>query len=113
MLIPTVSVEGFPSVSSAGYIYPGALNPVFLFRESMPEHRGTVPGAGGLGILGETQFDDPGLIGVWVTPTYRKNLLHWIEGWPQEKKQAIFKNRSPEDLLLSTAEQAKAALGSY
>jgi hypothetical protein len=93
-----------PSVLDALYVRPDDTSPVLLFRPDAGDHREVIKNPGGYAFIGGLEFAEPSLIGVLVTPTFRRNLLHWIDTWPPEEKERIFKGRAPETILISSAE---------
>ncbi|MGW4095010.1 hypothetical protein [Nocardia sp. NPDC004750] len=101
---PIKNVSGRGSFVSSHYVTPGSSNPIILFDESVTDLRHTIPNPGGIGIVDRTRFDDPSLIGIWVPPTFRENLLHWISEWPEAEVTRLFRGRSPESILISSAE---------
>ncbi|WP_040838686.1 hypothetical protein [Nocardia brevicatena] len=101
---PIKNVRGEDSFVSSYYVTPGSAHPIILFDESVTDLRHTIPNPGGIGIVDRTRFDDPSLIGIWVPPTFRENLLHWISGWPEAEVTRLFRGRSPESILISSAE---------
>jgi hypothetical protein len=100
---PIKNNDGKGSIVSSIYVETGSPDAVILFDQSITEHREVLkPPAHG--IVGQTRFDDPDLIGIWVAPRFRENLLAWINTWPDEEKARIFKGRGPESILISKAE---------
>ncbi|MEU7629037.1 hypothetical protein AB0C34_03485 [Nocardia sp. NPDC049220] len=101
---PIKNVRGAESFVSSHYVTPGESSPIVLFDESVTNLRHTIPNPGGIGIVGGTSFDDPSLIGIWVPPTFRENLLHWISQWPEDEITQVFRGKPHESILISSAE---------
>jgi hypothetical protein len=99
---PTLPVKIYEgeSVISSGYVEPGnSHQAIILLDQEVAKHREST----GTGFVGSFRHDDQDIIGYLVTPTVRKNLLTWINTWPEEKKTRIFGNRTPESLLIASA----------
>lgn len=76
------------------------ISPVAIFSDQLPrEHK-----VQGWLIDGVVDIKDKCLVGIWVTPQYKQHLLHWISTWTDEKRQEVFGDRSPEDILISSAQ---------
>ena len=81
------------------YVRPKEVNPVAIFSDQLPQgytQKGWV-------INGNIDIKDKCLIGIWTTPQYKQHLLHWISTWDDEKRQQVFGERKPEDVLISSA----------
>lgn len=80
------------------YIHPNEINPVAIFSDKLPEEHKLQ----GWLMDGKVDIQDKCLIVIWVTPTYRQHLLHWISTWTPEKRQEVFGERKPEEVLISS-----------
>lgn len=81
------------------YIRPANIAPVVIFSDQLPqEHK-----IQGWLIDGAINIKDKCLVGIWVTPQYKKHLLHWISTWTEKKRQEVFGDRKPEEILISSA----------
>lgn len=97
-----------PSFTTADYVSPGSVVPIILFDKRVETHREMTAQNWYPMIVGKTKLNDPSVLGIWVTPTYRENLLRWIGTWSDSRKKQIFGEREPETLFISTAAQLPA-----
>lgn len=101
-----VKQDGTKSFVHAAYIEAGrADEPILLFDKELPTRREVDQSGGFPQIIGKIRFDDPSLIGIWTSPTLRRHLLTWIDGWSEERKQKMFGDRNPGSILISSADQ--------
>lgn len=81
------------------YIEPDGIFPVAIFSDQLlKDHK-----MQGWLIDGTIDIKDKCLVGIWVTPQYKQHLLHWISTWTDEKRQEVFGERKPENVLISSA----------
>ena len=101
-----IFVEEF-SVNRTEGMYTNGHEPVFIFSQAASEkmrptgrdrvyiHKFPV-------IVNGVSFTDPDLLHVWIpTPTFRENLLKWINTWPEEKRRDTFGSRNIDELFVS------------
>ncbi len=81
------------------YIAPHNINPIAIFSDQFPKKHNMA------GWLADDVADikDDCLIGIVVTPQYKEHLLHWVSTWTDEKRQEVFGERKPEEVLISSA----------
>lgn len=81
------------------YVSPDDINPIAIFSDQFSQKHNLK------GWLADDVADikDDCLIGILVTPEYKRHLLHWISTWTDEKRQEVFGERKPEDVLISSA----------
>lgn len=96
----TVSTETPKSpLDELTYVSPQSINPIAIFSNQFS------PKVSNQFFLADdgTDIKDKCLIGIWVTPQYRDHLLYWISKWDDVKRQEVFGDRKPEDILISSA----------
>lgn len=80
------------------YVSPDNINPIAIFSDKFSQKHNLQ------GWLADDVADikDECLIGILVTPQYKQHLLHWISTWTDAKRQEVFGDRKPEEVLISS-----------
>jgi len=74
-------------------------SPIAIFSDQLPQEHKVQSRI----VDGAIDIKEKCLIGIWVTPQYRQHLLHWVSTWSEEKRQEVFGERKPEDVLIASA----------
>lgn len=80
------------------YVHPKNISPIAVFSDKFSQKHHLD------GWLADDVADikDDCLIGILVTPQYKQHLLNWTSRWTEEKRQEVFGDRKPEEVLISS-----------